>query len=82
MTTTPDPELLVGHLRSLDGDEAVAAVRCLSGPVRLGARFHRILGTGTGAALATLRGTGVHLLRTGDPSAGRQTVLGTDPRRS
>ncbi|WP_284581546.1 hypothetical protein [Streptomyces sp. 2P-4] len=50
MTATPDPdrrpavdaEFRIDHLRPVDETRATAAVRCTHGPVRLGARFHRL----------------------------------------
>ncbi|CAL9338890.1 hypothetical protein SUDANB120_00226 [Streptomyces sp. enrichment culture] len=50
MTTTPgsgrppaaDAELQIAHLRAADETQATAVVRFIRGPVRLGARFHRL----------------------------------------
>ncbi|GLF95267.1 hypothetical protein [Streptomyces yaizuensis] len=47
MTTTPghsriDAELQIDEIRGTCEDRAAVVVRCIRGPVRLGARFHRI----------------------------------------
>ncbi|MGW5677959.1 hypothetical protein ACWEV4_23235 [Streptomyces sp. NPDC003860] len=50
MTMTPehsriDAELQIDDIRGTEEDRAAVVVRCIRGPVRLGARFHRIRGT-------------------------------------
>ncbi|MFD7628848.1 hypothetical protein ACFV7Q_22910 [Streptomyces sp. NPDC059851] len=50
MTTVPehlriDAELQIDHIRHAGDTGAAAVVRCVRGPVRLRARFHRIRGT-------------------------------------
>ncbi|MEV8098663.1 hypothetical protein [Kitasatospora sp. NPDC085879] len=50
MTMTPehpriDAELQIDDVRGTDEDKATAVVRCVRGPVRLGARFDRIRDT-------------------------------------
>jgi hypothetical protein len=42
---TADVELLIDHVRTVDEAQATVAVRCMRGPVRLGARFHCIRDT-------------------------------------
>lgn len=43
---TVDAELQIHELWRADATEATAVVRCLRGPVRLGARFSRVRDTG------------------------------------
>ncbi|WP_395292976.1 hypothetical protein ACF9IK_04770 [Kitasatospora hibisci] len=50
MTMTPkhpriDAELQIDGIRGTEEDKATVVVRCIRGPVRLGARFHRIRDT-------------------------------------
>jgi hypothetical protein len=42
---TPDAELQIDRVRHRDDATAVVVVRCIRGPVRLGARFRRVQGT-------------------------------------
>ncbi|MFJ8443372.1 hypothetical protein [Kitasatospora griseola] len=50
MTMTPEhprinAELQIDGIRGTEEDKATVVVRCIRGPVRLGARFHRIRDT-------------------------------------
>ncbi|MFI7597780.1 hypothetical protein [Actinoplanes sp. NPDC049681] len=55
-----DVELQIDDVRSVDGSRAAVVVRCLRGPARIGARFHRIVGSG---APIDLRLAGIEFYR-------------------
>lgn len=108
MTGKSDPhgpansaELQIDHLRTIEATEATVVVRCIRGPVHLGAHFDHISDPDASvdltltkvlvygrtidsldpvhAALVTLQGSGIHLLRAGSTTRGWQRIQGSNP---